>query len=52
MLDLARDLVKQTGEADRCNFVLSDILDWQTSDKFDLVIAIGFGTMWQTRWSG
>ena len=42
MLDLAGDLVKQTGVADRCNFVLSDILDWKTSDKFDLVIAIGF----------
>jgi SAM-dependent methyltransferase len=42
MLDLARDLAKQTGVADRCNFVLSDILDWKTSNKFDLVIAIGF----------
>ena len=42
MLDLARDLVKQAGVADRCNFVLSDILDWKTNDKFDLVIAIGF----------
>ena len=42
MLDLARDLVKQAGVADRCDFVLSDILDWKTNDKFDLVIAIGF----------
>jgi len=42
MLDLARDLVKQAGVADKCNFVLSDILDWKTNDKFDLVIAIGF----------
>lgn len=42
MLDLARDLVKQAGVADKCNFVLSDILDWKTNDKFDLVLAIGF----------
>jgi len=42
MLDLARELVKQQGVADRCNFVLSDILDWKTDEKFDLVIAIGF----------
>jgi SAM-dependent methyltransferase len=42
MLDLAGDLVKQAGVADKCNFVLSDILDWKTNDKFDLVIAIGF----------
>ena len=42
MLDLARDLVKQAGVADRCNFVLSDILDWKTNETFDLVIAIGF----------
>lgn len=42
MLDLARDLVKQAEVAARCNFVLSDILDWNTNDKFDLVIAIGF----------
>ena len=42
MLYLARDLVKQAGVADRCNFVHSDILNWKTNDKFDLVIAIGF----------
>jgi len=42
MLDLARELVEQNGVADQCNFVLSDILDWKTGDKYDLVIAIGF----------
>jgi ubiquinone/menaquinone biosynthesis C-methylase UbiE len=42
MLDLARDLVKQEGVADRCDFVLSDVLDWNTDRVFDLVIAIGF----------
>jgi len=42
MLELARQLVSKDGVADRCKFVLSDILDWKTEDKFDLVIAIGF----------
>lgn len=42
MLDLARELVIQTKVEDKCNFVLSDILDWKTSETFDLVIAIGF----------
>jgi SAM-dependent methyltransferase len=42
MLDLARQLVSRDGVADRCKFVLSDVLDWKTAEKFDLVIAIGF----------
>jgi SAM-dependent methyltransferase len=42
MLDLARNLVQQEGTADRCDFVLSDVIDWKTDRKFDLVIAIGF----------
>lgn len=42
MLDLARELVSKDGVADRCKFVLSDVLDWKTDEKFDLVIAIGF----------
>ena len=42
MLDLARELVSKDGVADRCKFVLSDVLDWKTEEKFDLVIAIGF----------
>jgi SAM-dependent methyltransferase len=42
MLDLARELTKQQRVADRCDFVLSDILDWKTDQTFDLVIAIGF----------
>jgi SAM-dependent methyltransferase len=42
MLELGRKLVSETGVADRCNFVLSDVLDWKTEEKFDLVIAIGF----------
>ena len=42
MLRLSRELVEQEGVAARCNFVLSDILNWQTEQQFDLVIAIGF----------
>jgi len=42
MLKLAEELVKQDGVADRCDFVLSDVLDWKTERKFDEVIAIGF----------
>jgi SAM-dependent methyltransferase len=42
MLRLARDVVERDGVADRCDFVLTDVLDWQTERRFDLVIAIGF----------
>ena len=42
MLNLARQLVEREGVADRCRFVLSDVLDWKTSENFELVIAIGF----------
>jgi SAM-dependent methyltransferase len=42
MLQLARELTRKENVAERCRFVLGDILDWKTSEKFDLVIAIGF----------
>jgi SAM-dependent methyltransferase len=42
MLELARKLVAESGIADRCDFVLSDVLDWKTGEHFDFVIAIGF----------
>ena len=42
MLKLARSLVTQDGVAGRCDFVLSDVLDWKTDQRFDLTIAIGF----------
>jgi SAM-dependent methyltransferase len=42
MLRLAQDVVERDGVADRCDFVLSDVLDWKTDRTFDLVIAIGF----------
>jgi len=42
MLKLAQELVQRDGVADRCDFVLSDVLDWKTDRTFELVIAIGF----------
>jgi len=42
MLQLAKQLVEQEGVASRCDFVLTDILDWKTDRSFDEVIAIGF----------
>ena len=42
MLKIARTVVAQDGVADRCDFVLSDVLNWKTDDKYDLTIAIGF----------
>lgn len=42
MLRLSKALVAQDGVADRCDFVLADVLNWQTSEVFDIAIAIGF----------
>jgi 2-polyprenyl-3-methyl-5-hydroxy-6-metoxy-1,4-benzoquinol methylase len=42
MLKLSKELVEKEGVADRCKFELTDVLDWKTTEKFDLVIAIGF----------
>jgi 2-polyprenyl-3-methyl-5-hydroxy-6-metoxy-1,4-benzoquinol methylase len=42
MLKLGAELAEKEGVADRCKFVLSDVLDWKTDEKFDLAIAIGF----------
>ncbi|HXX27059.1 MAG TPA: class I SAM-dependent methyltransferase [Terriglobales bacterium] len=42
MLQLAKQLVEQDGVAARCDFVLTDILNWKTDRSFDEVIAIGF----------
>ena len=42
MLKIARTVVEQDAVADRCDFVLSDVLNWKTDNKYDLSIAIGF----------
>jgi 2-polyprenyl-3-methyl-5-hydroxy-6-metoxy-1,4-benzoquinol methylase len=42
MLRLGAQLAEKEGVADRCKYVLSDVLDWKTDEKFDQSIAIGF----------
>ena len=42
MLRLAGQLARQEGVDAACEFVHSDVLDWKTDERFDLVIAIGF----------
>lgn len=42
MLKIARRVVAQDNVAERCDFVLSDVLNWQTNEKYDISIAIGF----------
>jgi len=42
MLKMAAELVMQNGTSRTCEFVHSDVLDWKSSEKFDLTIAIGF----------
>lgn len=41
MLTLARDLADREGVGEACEFVLTDILDWATTQTFDETIAIG-----------
>jgi SAM-dependent methyltransferase len=41
MLKLASDLVAQQGTSSACEFVHADVVDWNTSEKFDTTIAIG-----------
>jgi 2-polyprenyl-3-methyl-5-hydroxy-6-metoxy-1,4-benzoquinol methylase len=42
MLRLGAQLAEKEGVANRCKYELSDIIDWKTEEKFDMVIAIGF----------
>ena len=35
MLKLGDQLAQKEGVADRCKYVLSDVLDWKTDEKFD-----------------
>jgi SAM-dependent methyltransferase len=41
MLGLARALAARQGVEQACEFVHADVLEWQTTEQFDLVIAIG-----------
>ena len=42
MLRLSKELVEKDGTADRCDFALADVLNWKTTQTFDITIAIGF----------
>lgn len=42
MVALSRKLATEVRVTNVCEFVQSDVLDWKTDEKFDLVIAIGF----------
>jgi len=42
MIKLAAELTAKDGVAARCDFVVSDILNWKTSETYDLTVAIGF----------
>ena len=41
MLKLARSLAERADVEHQCEFVLSDVLDWNTNRVFDITIAIG-----------
>ena len=42
MIKLASGLAAKEGVADRCDFHVSDVLNWKTGKTFDITIAIGF----------
>ena len=42
MLRLSKELVAADGTANKCDFVLADVLNWKTQNVYDITIAIGF----------
>jgi len=42
MLRLSRELTTKDRTEDKCDFVLADVLNWQTTNTYDITIAIGF----------
>lgn len=42
MIKLASELAAQDGVANKCEFHVSDVLNWKTDKTFDIAIAIGF----------
>jgi 2-polyprenyl-3-methyl-5-hydroxy-6-metoxy-1,4-benzoquinol methylase len=42
MIKLAEQLVSREGVSDRCEFVVRDVLAWDTPETFDVTIAVGF----------
>lgn len=41
MIKQAKEIVAKDGTSAKCDFVLSDILDWKTTNHYDVTIAIG-----------
>jgi 2-polyprenyl-3-methyl-5-hydroxy-6-metoxy-1,4-benzoquinol methylase len=42
MIRLSKELVNTDGTSDKCDFFVSDVLNWKTDQVFDETIAIGF----------
>ncbi len=42
MLRLSKEIVAADGTADKCDFVLADVLNWKTTNTYDTTVAIGF----------
>ena len=42
MLRLSRELTTADKTVDKCDFVLADVLNWKTTNTYDITIAIGF----------
>lgn len=41
MIELSKQLAQQEEVADKCNFIKTNFLDFDTSEKFDVIIAMG-----------
>ena len=42
MLRLSKQLVAQDGTAEKCDFVLADVLNWTPKTSYDITVTIGF----------
>ena len=42
MLRLSKQLVAQDGTAEKCDFVLADVLNWKPQTSYDITVTIGF----------
>ena len=42
MLKLSKQLVAQDGTAEKCDFVLADVLNWTPKTSYDITVTIGF----------
>jgi SAM-dependent methyltransferase len=42
MIRMSKELVTKDGTGDKCDFFVSDVLNWKTDQTYDETIAIGF----------